>query len=80
MPVIKYQVAYIANRGRQPLIPKEKELSGAGTSPRGVATSFPPLYAPIDKRPKSSAFHAGVRGSNPLGSTIKDRLFKIGHN
>ena len=26
-------------------------------------------YAPIDKRPKSSPFHGGVRGSNPLGST-----------
>ena len=28
-------------------------------------------YAPIDKRSKSSALQAGVRGSNPLGSTNK---------
>ena len=27
------------------------------------------LYAPIDKRCKSSAFHAGVTGSNPVRST-----------
>ena len=28
------------------------------------------LYAPIDKRPKSSPFHGEVTGSNPVGSTI----------
>lgn len=27
------------------------------------------LFAPIDKRPKSLAFHAGVAGSNPARST-----------
>ena len=28
------------------------------------------FYGPIDKRSKSSPFHGGVRGSNPLGITI----------
>lgn len=28
------------------------------------------LFGPIDKRPKSPAFHAGVTGSNPVGITI----------
>ena len=28
------------------------------------------LFAPIDKRSKSLAFHAGVTGSNPVRSTI----------
>lgn len=28
------------------------------------------VYAPIDKRAKSLAFHARVTGSNPVGSTI----------
>lgn len=28
------------------------------------------VYAPIDKRSKSLAFHARVTGSNPVGSTI----------
>ncbi len=27
-------------------------------------------FGPIDKRPKSPAFHAGVTGSNPVGITI----------
>ena len=29
-----------------------------------------PPHAPMDKLAKLSAFHAGDRGSNPLGSTI----------
>ena len=28
------------------------------------------FYGPIDKWSKSSLFHGGVRGSNPLGITI----------
>lgn len=31
---------------------------------------LPQPYAPMDKLAKLSAFHAGDRGSNPLGSTI----------
>ena len=74
MPIIKCQVAYIANRGRQPSIPKEKGKCGGHISKRS-SYLFPAFYyAPIDKRSKSLPFHGRVRGSNPLGSTIKDRL------
>lgn len=36
----------------------------------GVLEAFSLIYARFDKWPKSSAFHAGVTGSNPVPSTI----------
>ena len=35
----------------------------------GVRLSYSPPYVPIDKWPKSSAFHAEVTGSNPVRDT-----------
>ena len=34
-----------------------------------VQIQLPQPHAPMDKRPKSTAFHVGVAGSNPAGST-----------
>ena len=36
-----------------------------------------PPHAPMDKLAKLSAFHAGDRGSNPLGSTIRQNLLSL---